>query len=117
MMLQFDLPYPPSVNHYWRRVGAKTLISRAGRTFRASVCSLLAARQIQPLVGPLVVRIDAFPPDRRRRDIDNITKALLDALQHGGAYHDDNQIVSLTITKRDVVPGGQTHVTIETAAC
>lgn len=117
MTLHFTLPYPPSVNHYWRRVGAKTLISRAGRVFRGRVCSLLTARQVQPLAGPLVVRIDVFPPDRRRRDIDNISKALLDALEHGGAYHDDNQIVSLTITKRDVIRDGQTHVSIENAAC
>jgi hypothetical protein len=30
--------------------------------------------------------IIVHPPDRRRRDIDNVQKALLDALQHGGAY-------------------------------
>jgi hypothetical protein len=29
---------------------------------------------------------DLAPPDRRRRDIDNVQKPLLDALQHGGAY-------------------------------
>ena len=80
-MLHFDLPYPPSVNHYWRRVGARTLISRAGRAFRERVCSLLAARRIEPLDGPLAMRIDVFPPDHRRRDIDNLQKALLDALQ------------------------------------
>lgn len=117
MTLHFDLPYPPSVNHYWRRVGARTLISRAGRAFRERVCSLLAARRIEPLGGPLAVQIDVFPPDHRRRDIDNLQKALLDALEHGGAYHDDSQIVSLTITKREVVPEGRTRVSIECAAC
>jgi Holliday junction resolvase RusA-like endonuclease len=116
-MLHFDLPYPPSVNHYWRRVGARTLISRAGRAFRERVCSLLAARRIEPLDGPLAVQIDVFPPDHRRRDIDNLQKALLDALQYGGAYHDDSQIVSLTINKREVVPDGRTRVSIECAAC
>ncbi len=30
-----ELPYPPSVNHYWRRVGDRTLISREGRKFRS----------------------------------------------------------------------------------
>ena len=117
MTLHFDLPYPPSVNHYWRRVGARTLISRAGRAFRERVCSLLAARRIDPLDGPLAVQIEIFPPDHRRRDIDNLQKALLDALQHGGAYHDDSQIVSLCITKCEVVPDGRTLVTIEKATC
>lgn len=117
MTLHFDLPYPPSVNHYWRRVGARTLISRAGRAFRERVCSLLAARRIDPLDGPLAVQIEIFPPDHRRRDIDNLQKALLDALEHGGAYYDDSQIVSLCITKREIVPEGRTLVTIEKAIC
>lgn len=116
-MVHFDLPYPPSVNHYWRRVGAKTLISRAGRLFRDRVCALLAAQRVHPLAGPLAVQIEIFPPDHRRRDIDNVQKALLDAMQHGGAYYDDSQIISLSITKREVVPQGRTLVTIERAAC
>ena len=45
--------------------------------------------------------------------VDNVQKALLDALQHGGAYHDDSQIISLHIDKREVVAGGRTLVTIE----
>jgi Holliday junction resolvase RusA-like endonuclease len=109
-MLELELPYPPSVNHYWRRVGARTLISRGGRAFRQSVCSLLAARGIRPLAGPLAIDIRIHPPDRRRRDIDNVQKALLDAMQHGGAYFDDNQIVRLAIEKCDPVPGGKTIV-------
>ena len=50
--------------------------------------------------------------DRRRRDIDNIAKALLDALQHGGVYIDDSQIVDLRIKKADPVEGGSTLVQI-----
>lgn len=111
-MLELELPYPPSVNHYWRRVGARTLISRGGRAFREAVCSILAARGIRPIAGPLVVEVTIHPPDRRRRDIDNIQKALLDALQHGGAYGDDSQIVRLTIEKCEPLDGGKTIVRI-----
>ena len=111
-MVEFHLPYPPSVNHYWRRVGARTLISRGGRAFRAAVCSLLASRGIHPLNGPLVVDVVVHPPDRRRRDIDNVQKALLDALQHGGAYCDDSQIVRLSIERGQPVEGGKTIVQI-----
>ncbi len=32
--MPLTLPYPPSVNHYWRRVGLRTLISREGRTLK-----------------------------------------------------------------------------------
>ena len=111
-MTELELPYPPSVNHYYRRVGRRTLISREGRKFRRHVCSLLAAAGVTPLSGPLRVEIEVYPPDRRRRDIDNVQKALLDALQHGGAFHDDGQIVQLKIEKRRCVPGGRTVVRI-----
>ncbi len=112
MKLQFDLPYPPSVNHYWRRVGARTLISRQGRAFRDSVCSLLALRRLHPLDGWLKVHLQIFPPDRRRRDVDNIQKPVLDALQHAGVYHDDFQIVSLRTDRLDPCEGGHLFVTV-----
>lgn len=111
-MLEILLPYPPSINHYWRRVGTRTLISREGRRFREEVVSIMAARRIESLVGRLAVYIEVFPPDRRRRDIDNVQKALLDALEHGGAYADDSQIDRLTIQRGDVTKGGKTVVQI-----
>jgi crossover junction endodeoxyribonuclease RusA len=112
-MLALELPFPPSVNHYWRRVGFRTLISREGRRFRERVMALLAARKVQPILGRLSVELDLYPPDNRRRDLDNLPKAVLDALQHGGAYEDDSQIVRLALEKRDPVPGGLTIVRIE----
>jgi Holliday junction resolvase RusA-like endonuclease len=114
-MVELKLPYPPSVNHYWRRVGARTLISRGGRAFRKTVCSILAADGVRPLAGPLFVEILVHPPDRRRRDIDNVQKALLDAMQHGGAYADDSQIMRLSIERGEPVAGGRTTVRIRSA--
>ena len=116
-MFEVVLPYPPSINHYWRRVGPRTLISREGRRFRERVVAILAARRTEPLVGHLEVDIEIHPPDNRRRDIDNVQKALLDALQHGGAYEDDSQIVRLAIVKRKPLVGGKTVVRIRNEAC
>lgn len=45
-----------------------------------------------PIAGHLSVVICAFPPDRRRRDLDNLLKATLDALARAGVYEDDSQI-------------------------
>lgn len=113
-MLELELPYPPSINHYWRRVGPRTLISREGRRFREQVVAILAALHIRPLVGDLAVHVEVFPPDRQRRDVDNVLKSLLDALEHGGAFHDDSQVVKLTIQKGEPVAGGKTLVRIRT---
>lgn len=109
------LPYPPSVNHYWRRVGPRTLISREGRTFRASVCALLAGGngpRKPPSGGRIALAMDAFPPDRRRRDLDNLQKPVLDALQHAGVYEDDSQIDLLITRRREVVPEGRLLVDV-----
>jgi crossover junction endodeoxyribonuclease RusA len=112
-MIELELPFPPSVNHYYRHVGPRTLISREGRRFREKVCALLAAAGVRPLTGLLQVEIEVYPPDRRRRDIDNLQKGLLDALEHGGAYRDDSQIVKLVITKCECTWGGKTIVRLE----
>ncbi|MEQ9616639.1 MAG: RusA family crossover junction endodeoxyribonuclease [Phycisphaerales bacterium] len=110
--LRFTLPYPPSVNHYWRRAGQRTLISREGRRFRRAVCAILASERIEPLTGRLEIFIEICPPDRRRRDLDNVQKALLDALEHGGAYEDDSQIDRIVIERGEVVPSGRSRVEI-----
>ncbi|MEQ8785104.1 MAG: RusA family crossover junction endodeoxyribonuclease [Pirellulaceae bacterium] len=112
-MQTLNLPFPPSVNHYWRRVGPRTLISRQGREFRQRVCSILAAQRITPVVGSLEVEVDLFPPDRRRRDIDNFQKGLLDALEHAGVYENDSQIEMLTIRRCQRVAGGRVVVRIK----
>ena len=110
-----NLPYPPSINHYWRRVGPRTLISREGRTFRRNVCALLGGGgpRKPPAGGRIALCMDAFPPDRRRRDLDNIQKPVLDALQHAGVYEDDS-LIDLLITRRraTLAPSGELAVSI-----
>ena len=46
MTLHFDLPYPPSVNHYWRQFRGRMVISKEGRTFRKNVQARAAAWQL-----------------------------------------------------------------------
>ena len=113
--MPLTLPYPPSVNHYWRRVGPRTLISREGRTFRRNVCALLGGGGMRrpPSSGRIALAMDAFPPDHRRRDLDNIQKPVLDALEHAGVYVDDSQIDLLVTRRREAVPDGRLLVTVE----
>ena len=115
-MIELPLPWPPSMNRYWRHVGAKTLLSRAGRQYRQAVALrvLLAGR---PRVeGRLEVDIEAFPPDRRVRDLDNLQKSVLDSMAHAGVYADDGQIDDLRIRRGEVRKGGALAVTIRRAA-
>ena len=90
--IQITLPWPPSVNHYYRKVGPRVLISRDGRKYRQVVCSIARQLNVKPFDCELKMEIHAYPPDRRRRDVDNLLKAIFDSLQHGGIYKDDSQI-------------------------
>ena len=112
-MLTLELPYPPSVNRYYRHVGFRTLISREGRAYRRLVCAILRRAGVRPLEGTLAVGLDLYPPDHRTRDADNVQKALMDAMQHGGMYRDDSQVKKLLTIMRDaVVPGGRAIVCV-----
>lgn len=111
-MTVLSLPFPPSNNTYYRRVGAKTLISAKGRTYCKDVTALCQAAGVQKMEGRLQVVITACPPDRRRRDLDNLCKGLLDALTHGGAWEDDSQIDHLTIKRGPIQAQGCVEVTI-----
>ncbi|MBX3435459.1 MAG: RusA family crossover junction endodeoxyribonuclease [Pirellulales bacterium] len=104
------------MNHIWRRVGARTVISREGRRYRRDVCATLAAMRVSRLDGRLAVRVTVCPPDHRRRDLDNVQKALLDALAKGGVYRDDSQIDRLEVERGPVTPGGKVLVEIREIA-
>ena len=110
-MVFIQLPWPPSVNRYWRRVGSKTLISREGRQYKKDVGVICTANRITPTAQRIRVSIMAYPPDKRKRDIDNLAKAVLDGLS-GHAYEDDEQIDELIITRKKEVKGGMLTITV-----
>lgn len=105
------LPYPPSVNRYWRAVNGRVLISKEGRQYRNDVIRLLGA-SAQMLECRLRVHIVAYMPDNRRRDIDNICKVSLDSLTHAGTWGDDSLIDDLRITRHGVEAPGRLEIHI-----
>ena len=117
-MTEIELPWPPSVNHVWRRVGSKTILSADGRKYREAVGQHCLMRKIAGarISGRLSVRILVNPPDRRRRDIDNLTKVPLDALTHAAVWEDDSQIDELYIRRDAVTPGGTITIQIHQLA-
>lgn len=91
------LPWPPSVNRYWRTFRGRMILSRAVRAYRDVAALAIAESGAERVPGEVSVRITVVPPDRRRRDIDNLLKATLDALTHGGIIDDDSRIASIMI--------------------
>lgn len=111
--MQLTLPYPPSVNHYWRqdRKRGRTYIGKRGVEYRNAVEAELIGNTIR-YDGRLKVSICVCPPDRRKRDLDNVCKSLLDAISHAGVWGDDGQIDHLEVVRGDVRQGGCVRVTI-----
>ena len=73
--VEIELPYPPSVNHYWRRTGRGMRVSKKGILYQYQVRAIVRKLRLKPLTGPLNVVVAMHPPDRRERDLDNIFKA------------------------------------------
>ena len=113
-MIVLALPFPPSVNGYWRNINGRTLISAKGRAYKRAIARLVkwnhAAKKLQ---GRLAVLVILHPPDKRKRDIDNSMKALLDSMQAAGVYLDDSQIDRLVIERGEIKKGGAAIVTIK----
>jgi len=74
---------------------------------------ILIPKSHKCLEGPLKVYIKAFPPDKRRRDIDNICKQLIDSLEVAKVFVNDNQICDLHVVRCAVEKPGRVEVTIE----
>lgn len=108
------LPYPPSLNSYYRTVNGRMLISKKGREYRKQV-ALEALSQKTPKMGGarLSVEIAAYMPDKRKRDLDNLFKCVLDSLQKAGICDDDSQIDKLAIVRDGQCKGGKLLIDIK----
>ena len=97
-MIELTLPWPPSVNTYWRMYQNRMIISEAGRKYRKAVAEqVFLQTRGKTTMGKLKVTIEAWRPDNRKRDLDNLLKAVLDSMGHAGLYIDDSLIVDLRI--------------------
>ena len=114
MHASFSLPFPPSMNTYWRNFRGRTVMSKAGRAFREQVIQYVIDNNI-PKFGESKVKITLIlrPRDKRKIDIDNRIKAVLDALEHAGVFDDDFHVDHIHMIRGAPIKGGLLHVTIE----
>lgn len=115
--LQFELPFPPSVNTYWRNIG-RTILSAPARKYHSDVISrifwqtrTMAARP-RLITWPVAVKATLHPPNRHRRDLDNLIKAILDSLTRAGVWKDDSLVHELHLAWGEIVKGGKAIIQI-----
>ena len=124
MLAAIFVPFPPSSNTYYRSIkvgnSCRVVMSKKGREYKKTVAEIIEQMRIEdsgfknsiPVAVRLSVSVVLNAPTRRKYDLDNRTKALLDALEDAGVYLDDEQIDSLSIRRGEIQKGGCAVVVI-----
>ncbi len=103
--MRIELPFPPSVNHYWVRTARRVYLSEAAKRFSRLTAAAVAEVQRQyghrSFLGDVSVALTLYLSDKRVRDVDNYPKGVLDALTKAGIWSDDAQVRVMTVKKFD----------------
>ena len=97
-MITIKIPVPPSVNAAYRVVGNRPILSKDAREYRKRILNDYGTVNGFGKAKIAIV-IYATLGNRIRRDLDNLCKVSLDALQHAGWYDSDWSIDELHIIR------------------
>ena len=123
--VKMELPWPPSVNHYWRskviikngRTMPIVYVAKKGKAYQKAVRGIINTRwpHLRPTEKRVIIVITAIMPDRRKRDLDNILKAAKDALTHAGFWADDSLVDVMPVIRGHVEKPGRLEVVVAVA--
>ena len=108
-MIRLELPPAISENQY-RRYGPgcnHPVICSAGRKYHEAVKFRFLESGQRQIPGKVKILLEFYPPDNRKRDLDNQFKCLFDSLVKAGCIEDDSCIVELHAFKREPTGSGQ----------
>jgi crossover junction endodeoxyribonuclease RusA len=130
MMIELDLPWPPSVNHY-KKVG-RIVKTKSGKLYQQRVNTndtkkyyfdvymlYKAVKHAEWLkfadseTISFDLRVYLYPPNESRYDIDNRLKVLFDSLTRAKVIKDDSQITRLYVEKCNIIEHGKVVVRIQ----
>jgi len=100
--VRLELPEPLSLNRAYRTYQGRMLISREGRAYKKAVACLVSASRIRFGNKKVAVHIKVHFSNKRRHDLDNTFKVMLDAMADGRLYDDDSQIDDLHIVRGEM---------------
>jgi crossover junction endodeoxyribonuclease RusA len=109
----YNIPTPPSVNALWRISGRRMHRSKKYTEWIGEVALALELEQRPEIDYPFNIEIVVGRPSKRRMDIDNRAKAVMDVLQHCGIIADDCLANRITMMWSNDLDGCK--VTISTA--
>lgn len=96
--IDIQVPFPPSVNTVWRKMGGRMVVSAKAREFYHATNAILVGF---PKLGKarVAIEISLSSPTKRKYDIDNRAKCVLDCLVKSQTIDDDEQVDVLTIRR------------------
>ena len=97
-----------SINKYYRSWKNKVLISKEGREFKKEL--ELHLTNYEKILGKIKLNIVLDFKDKRKRDVDNYAKVLIDCLKNK-LFEDDDQIYQLYMEKH--IGCGYNQISIE----
>ena len=112
---EFEVPFPPSVNGLYRVFKGRTIVSKQCREYKKTVIAIMEKLGLanQNIDDRLQVYLELHAPTKRKYDLDNRLKVLLDSLQASGFIVDDEQVDSLHVKRGVIMSGGKTIVRVE----
>jgi crossover junction endodeoxyribonuclease RusA len=115
--VKLDLPWPPSVNKIWKTTTkGGWYLTKEAVNYKHVVGYIVACARLQGAF-PKEIQLDfnllAYPPDNRKRDLDNLAKIVCDALQDAKLYTNDSQIKLIHMEMLTIRKGGMISVTLK----
>ena len=107
----FTIPYPPTVNRYWRVYNGQVVLSERAAAYKWDVKNEGCLQGAAWHTGNVSLTLEVYRP-RAIGDLDNVFKAVCDALK-GVAYDDDRQVVAIHAYRYDDRENPRVVVTVE----
>lgn len=92
---EYTFPYPPMTGRtqYGQRRNGQRFLKPEILAWRDEGFFIVRMAKKKPILsGRIFLRMSATPPDIKKRDEDNLKKAVYDALTEAGVWLDDSQV-------------------------
>jgi crossover junction endodeoxyribonuclease RusA len=105
-MVTCDLAYPPSANSlFFNAKNGGRVKTKRYKDWRDEAAWVISLAKKKRTMGPYGLTVLAGRPDKRRRDLGNLLKAIEDALVHGGAIQDDSECQCIEMSWQPGITG------------
>lgn len=115
-MILLTLPMPPTINDYYgyNKKSGRRYVKKEGKLYREAIIKLVREKGWDFRANvPIAVEVLLNFGNRRRNDVDNRCKGLLDALTHALVYEDDSLIDDLHLRRGRLTGEPNVKITIQ----